>query len=229
MITMPTRELVGLLADVVAFASPDDEDTYWHRIVIRWDGERLHASAGDAVRAAHVSWGPDDEDADDDALFDVTRTSDDEPWHLALLPGDVKDIVAKFKLSAKQGAAPLNVDGNMHRLRIQRDGEARIALTSVAEARPWADEHPDVEATVRTIRDDAGRPGNSRATVEYSGAGLSDFANPKVVRQRGSVNLYFGPHSTYVTVGVHFEGALVQGQATPGDLRRPAATCGDLR
>lgn len=218
-ITMPTRELVGLLADVLTFASPEDEDTYWHRIVIRWDGERLHASAGDSIRAAHASWGPEDEDADTDTLFDVNRTSDDPPWHLALLPADVKDIVGKFKLSAKQGAAPLTIDGNLHRLRIQRNGESRIALTSVAEARPWSDEHPDIEATISTIRDRSGGDRNSRANVEYSGAWLSDFANPKVVRQRGVINLYFGPQSTYITVGGHFEGALIQGQGIPGDLR----------
>ena len=102
---------------------------------------------------------------------------------------------------------------------MQRDGDTRIALTSVAEARPWSDEYPDIRATISTVRDRSGGERNTRANVAFTGAWLSDFANPKVVRQRGEINLHFGPQSTYVTVGSHFEGAIVQGQGVPGDLR----------
>lgn len=213
---MPTREFVGLLADVHPFASPDDEDTYWYRVVLEWDGERLHASAGDSVRCAHVSWGPDDEDGDQEALFDADRELDGSPWQISLLPGDVKELATKFKLGVKEGSAPLTVDGNPHRLRVQRNGDNRIALTSVAEARPWDDAHPNIQDTIRTVRNDSGGPGNSRASVAYTGAFLSDFANPKVVRQRGLVSLYFGPKSTYLTVGTHFEGAVIQDSGVQG-------------
>ena len=215
---MPTREFVGLLADVHPFASPDDEDTYWHRIVVEWDGERLHASAGDSVRCAHVSWGPDDEDADADTLFEADRDLDPEPWRLALSPADVKEMFTKFKLSPKQGAAPLTVDGNIGRLRVQRNGDNRIALTSVAESLPWSDNHPNVRETIREIQIQAGGERNTRAHVVYTGAFLADFANPKVVRQRGLVSLYFGPTSTYLTVGSHFEGAVVQDPSSGRDL-----------
>lgn len=217
---MPTREFVGLLADVHPFASTDDEDPFWYRVVIEWDGARLHASAGDSVRCAHVSWGPDDEDdSTADTLFEADRDVDPDPWRLALSPADIKEMFTKFKLTPKQGAAPLSVSGNIGRLRVQRNGEHRIALTSVAECLPWSDDHPNVQATIREVRNNAGGPENSRATVAYTGAWLSDFANPKVVRQRGLVSLYFGPTSTYVRIGSHFEGAIIQDQAVPDGLR----------
>ena len=88
-ITMPTREFVGLLTDVLTFATPEDENTAWYRVVLEWDGERLHASAGDGVRCAHTSWGPDDEsDEDQGELFDTVRPSDDAQT-LVLPNGDI--------------------------------------------------------------------------------------------------------------------------------------------
>jgi hypothetical protein len=212
MLTLPTRELVGLLADVHPFADPDDEMPTWHRVVIRWDGERLHALAGSTFRVAWMSWGPDDGDA---PIPGLEYPTDGMPWELAILPKDAKEIATKFKVGTKDGDAPLRVTGSADKLTVERDADVvGVALRSVAMARPWDDEAPDLAALVEKIRVDS-QHRQPRTEIAYSGFALADFASPKVVRQRGPLELRFGSNSTYIKIGEHFQGAIAQATVNP--------------
>jgi hypothetical protein len=206
---MPTRELVGLLADVHPFASKDDEDTIWHKVVIRWDGTRLHAMAGDGHRMAHMSWGPDDGDQPAIPGLDPYRVAD-EPWELAILPENAKEIATKFKLSAVLGDAPVRVDGSTDVLRVDRDADiCGVALTSTALSRPWDENAPVIDEAIAGFAE-AARTSAPRDSVAYSGFALADFCNPKVVRQRGPVELKFGRAVTFIEIGQWFRGAVQQ-------------------
>ena len=214
---MPTRELVGLIADVLPFASGDDEDTTWHRVVLRWDGTRIHAMAGDGVRLAWMSWGPDDGDAPAIPGLDPYESVGDEPWELAILPENAKEIASKFKVGKKEGELPVRVTGSLDSLKVERDAEAAgVALRSVALSRPWDDNAPRIDTTISEI---AAKATGSRPVVAYSGFHLVDFVNPDRVRQRGVVELAFGPTSTYVRIGRWFRGAVTQAEV-PRDSAR---------
>lgn len=210
---LPTRELVGLIGDVHRFASADPDDTTWHGVVIRWDGERLHALAGDGSRLAWMSWGPDDGDAPTIPGLDTNGGADD-PWELTITPENAKEIVTKFKLSVTLGETPVRVTGAADSLRIERDSEiAGVALRSVALAGVGADDLPDIATMIDAVaRDAADR--DPRPVNGYDGAALADFCNPKTVRQRGAVLLRPGRVSTYIMIGDYFQGAIRQtGQA----------------
>lgn len=206
-LTLPTRELVGLLADVYPFADPDEDNPAWHRVVIRWEDNRLHALAGSSFRAAWMSWGPDDGDAPIPGLEYPTDVDD---WTMAILPKEAKEIATKFKVNAKDGDSPLRITGTPDRLTVERDSDTivGVALRSVALARPW-DDAPDIATIISAVREES-RNCPARTEVAYNGFSLADYANPKVVRQRGPVELRFGPKSTYIRIGEHFQGAIAQ-------------------
>lgn len=207
-LNLPTRELVGLLGDVYRFAAPDPDDTIWHRVILRWNETRLYAMAGDGQRLALMSWGPND--GDQPVIPGLETSLTDTAWELAIMPENAKEIVAKFKVSAKEGELPLRVDGSDDKIRIERDAEAGgVSLKSVTLARPWDDNGPNIVEMINTLSASAANSA-PRNTVAYWGAGLADYCNPKVVRQRGPVVLHFGPGSTYVEIGDHFRGAIVQ-------------------
>lgn len=216
-LTMPTRELVGLLADVHPFASKDDEDTMWHRVVLRWDGTRLHAMAGTGFRLAWMSWGPDDGDGvqptlPGNDLDSLSGTDPGGPWELAILPENAKEIATKFKVKATEGELPLRVSGSVDAVRVERDAEiGGVALRSSALARPWDDNAPRIDDMIGQV---AAQSGKALTRVGYTGPFLADFCNPKVVRQRGPLMLRFGPKSTYIEIGSHFKGAVMQDSAT---------------
>lgn len=212
---MPTREFVGLLTDVLPFASPDDEDTAWHRIVLTWDGARLHASAGNGLRMAWMSWGVDDGDQPTIPAFAYTPEGDSQ-WELAILPSDAKELATKFKVSPKEGETPLLVDGSADGITVRRHSDTgMVALTGAALSRPWDDNAPNIPDQIGKVADRASN-GQPVKVAAFSGMLLADFANPKVVRQRGDVILSFGPASAYVQIGRHFRGALINAERPNG-------------
>jgi hypothetical protein len=219
-LTLTTRELVGLIGDVLPFVSPDDEDTTWHRVILRYDGTRLHALAGDGLRLAWTSWGPDDSDSPTLPMeWDPLATVDSsgEPWELAILPENAKEIATKFKLTGKLAEAPVRVVGSSDQFRVERDCDpnGNVSLKTVALSRPWDHNAPRIDEVISDIAERA-QAGHSRAVVAYSGYALADFCDPKKVRQVGPVVLRFGPASTYLTIGRWFRGAVVQ-TAVPAD------------
>lgn len=209
-LTMPTREFVGLITDVLPFASTDDEDTAWHRVAFRWDGTRLHTMAGDGRRAATMSWGPDDGDQPELSGLGYGPSGGTEPWELAILPSEAKEIAQKFKPTKKElGEVPVRIDGSPDQLRAERDADGLVALRSVALSRPWSDSVPDIIEVIDNVEEQA-RRARPREFMAYSGMWLAPFADPRVVRQRGALTLSFGPVSTYVRIGRWFRAYLVQ-------------------
>lgn len=210
-LNMPSRELVGLLADVYPFASDDAEDTTWHRVVLRWDGSRLHACAGIPTRYAWTSWGPNDVDQPELPL-NVSADADDS-WELAITPEDAKELATKFKVAVKDGEAPLAVTGSHDAVTVRRDTDTGyVALTGSALARPWDSNAPDIPELIAGVADQA-KNAQPRKAAAYMGPWLADFGNHKVVRQRGPLLLHFGTDATYVEIGRWFRGAVVQDRA----------------
>lgn len=124
-IVIPTYDLVGILNDVIPFASTDKEITNLHCVLVEWDGEQLHAYATDRFVAAWSRWtpgddAPEDPDPDQDSLFDY-HAGDDAPWRVLLHLAVAKHITQAFKLAAGAGWQPLTVEKHVDELRIRRD------------------------------------------------------------------------------------------------------------
>lgn len=212
-LTMPTRELVGLISDVLPFASADPDDSTWHRVVLRYDGTRLHAMAGDGLRLAWMSWSRDDADQQELPMgWEPEQHLGDGTWELAILPENAKEIADKFKVGKKEGELPLKVTGSDDRVIVERDAEAGgVALRSVTLARPWDHNAPRIDEAITTAAEQT-RETVGRAQVAYSGFALADFVDPKRVRQFGPVVLTFGPTSSHIRIGRWFQGAIHQAE-----------------
>lgn len=204
MITIPSRDLCGILGDVLPFTTSDDLPRL-HSIRIHWDGTALHAQATDMYRIAWSTWSPDDPaDGDEQADLLTELGGADDPWSIVVDASDAKDVVTCFKLPAKEAAAPLTVTASSGRLTIDRDRDTgHPALTTVLDAIPadlgvW----PDVEKTLAghtTVEPVRG--------VAYTGRLLADFTTR--VRQTGPVELTFTDKITLVGIGKRFQGAIV--------------------
>lgn len=203
MITIPTGDLTGILADVVPLACPDPELPQIHSVHIEWDGKMLHAIATDRIRVGISSWHPDDEpetDAQDD-LF-TTYGGADEPWSATIPLGDAKDLVKVFKLPLKEQRVPLNielVDGRVKVVRHRDTGYS--AITTVIDGVTEA-EYPNVRALM------SGSDAiDAVKEVAFTAKWLADFAK---VRPRGPLELMFtgAEKLCHVAIGSRFVGAI---------------------
>jgi hypothetical protein len=202
-ITIPTGDLTGILADVIPFACPEDELPLLNCVRLEWDGKQLHAMSTDQFRMAISTWDPYDLPAHDsqDDLF-THWGSDDEPWSAILPLNDAKEIVKVFKLGPKETQVPLTVDPDGGRLKVARARETGYsALTAVMETPLY--EFPDLRALLAksdTLADIRG--------VAYNARFLADFGK---VRQRGPMELSFTGVTglTHVRIGERFIGAIV--------------------
>lgn len=200
MITIPTGDLTGILADVIPFALPEDDLPSLNCVRLHWDGKQLHAMATDRYRAAISTWDPYDlpvHDTQDD-LF-TSWGSGDEPWSAILPLDDAKEIVKVFKLGPKETQVPLTVDLDNGRLKVARARETGYsALTAVMTA--VLVEFPDVRALLAkadVIEEVRG--------LAYTAKFLADFAK---VRPRGPLELTFASGLTHVSIGERFVGAI---------------------
>ncbi len=202
MITIPTGDLTGVLADVVHLAHPDHELPALNAVRVEWDGRMLHALATDMIRVGISSWHPDDEpdgDAQDD-LF-TTFGGVDDPWGLSIPLDDAKDLIKVFKLPTKEQRTPLqvgHVDGRLKVLRHRDTGYS--ALTAVVDG--VGEPFPDVRGLLAGA--DRIEPVKEAA---FTAKWLADFAR---VRPRGPMELMFtGPESLcHVAIGSRFVGAI---------------------
>lgn len=213
MITIATADLVGILADCVPFASPDDELPGINSVRLDWDGKRLHAMSTDRYRVAISTWDPDDgpeHDAQDD-LF-TSWGSGDDAWSAVLQLDDAKDLIKVFKLGPKEGQTPLTVDYDVPnaRLKVARSRDTGYsALTAVMPAQLV--EFPNVRGqlakhdVVEAVRG-----------LSYQAKYLADFAK---VRQRGALEFTFTGVTglTHVAIGKRFVGAIMPVRTADGD------------
>jgi hypothetical protein len=202
-ITVPTGDLVGVLADVIPFASTDKEDAILNTVRLEWDGDMLHALATDRVRIGWSTWHPDDEpdgEAQDD-LFTKWGSGDD-PWSVVIPLGDAKDIVDAYKLPVKEQRVPLTldaVDGSVRVIRSRDTGHSAITIVVPGQLV----DYPDVPKLLGEA--DRIEPVSSLA---YGAKLLGDFSK---VRPRGPMELTFtGPTGlTHIAIGKRFIGAIM--------------------
>lgn len=202
MITIPTADLVGVISDVLPFASPDKDWPERWAVNIEWDGEQLHAFATDGYRLGWSRWEPGDVGEDEEVQDDLFTQwgSGDAPWSITLQLADATELAKVFKLPTKEWQTPLIVDYTGDRIKVRRDRDKKhSAITVVADAAGVA--FPDVRVLLAKA-DKATRV----ARMSYSAKWLADFAK---VRPRGPMQLHFTKNLTRVSIGERFTGAIV--------------------
>lgn len=202
-ITIPTCELTGILSDAIPFASADKEFPAINAVKVDWDGQMLHAQATDRYVIGWAQWHPDDGPAQDEQedLFTKWGGADD-PWSVLLPLDDAKDIASVFKLSAKEGWAPLTVeylDGRLKVIRTRDTGHS--AITQVVEGR--TEEYPDLRKLLAEANLFEPTDG-----LSYDAKRIALFAK---VRQRDAMRLTFTGETrlTHVSIGERFSGAIM--------------------
>lgn len=201
MITIPTGELTGLIADTAPFAFPEDDLPDVNVIRLEWDGDMLHATATDTMRSARSTWHPDDSDGgEQDSMFAVFGGADDR-WVIYISLDDAKEAAKVFKLPTKENRAPLTLTYDHGRLVIARNRDTgHTAHTMVLEGKvvnfPNLTRDLDDSVTATEV-----------GQVHYTGTHLAAFG---VVRQRGPLQMLFaGPgRPTRVRIGSRFVGAI---------------------
>ena len=204
MITIPTGELTGVLADCVPFVFPDEDIPDINCVRVAWDGHMLHALATDRYRIAWSQWHPDDdtpgEEIQDD-LFTQWGGADDA-WRTTVALADAKQLVSVFKLGPKEARCPLTVDYDAanDRLKVSRSRDTgHSAITVVAQGS--GAEFPDLPAMLAK-HDGA----TATRTVAYTAKFMADFAK---VRPRAPMELTFTDALTHVAIGKRFSGAIM--------------------
>lgn len=213
MITIPTGDFVGILADVIPFAGTDDEIPSINCVRLEWVGTRLDALATDRYRIAISEWEPGDPDdrAVQDDLF-TNWGSGDEPWRTTIALDDAKELVKVFKLGEKEYSVPLTVDYDRGRARLtvsRARNTGHSAITVVLETTEV--EFPDVRGHL--AKKDALLPVTS---LGFTAKLLADFGK---VRARGPLELSFSGDLglTHVRIGDRFTGAIMPVRIGGGD------------
>jgi hypothetical protein len=199
-ITIPTGDLTGVLADVVNFAHPKADVGTLNCVRLDWDGEYLHATATDRIRLGISTWHPDDEPDDDgqDDLFSNWGGADN-PWSILMPLDDAKDVISNYKLGPKEYRVPLTIDLHQGVLKVERSrdtGHSRLVM----QIQGVLDEYPNVREML--ANNDRIEPVTGQ---KYTAKFLADFAK---VRARGPLQLAFAAGLTHVTIGKRFVGAI---------------------
>lgn len=206
MITIPTGDLTGVLADCLPFVHPDDDLPMLNCVRVEWDGEMLHALATDRIRLAWSQWQAGDlapgTEAQDDLFTEWGGA--DEPWQTTIALPDAAELVKVFKLGPKEWGCPLTVDYDQarDRLTVERSRETgHSAITVVAEGS--GAEFPNLRALL--AKADVLEPVTG---LTYTAKYIADFAK---VRPRGPLELKFTGTTglTHVSIGERFVGAIV--------------------
>ncbi|WBB94237.1 hypothetical protein [Verrucosispora sp. WMMC514] len=203
MITIPTGELTGILADCIPFVFPDSDLPAINCVRVEWDGDMLHALATDRYRIAWSTWHPDD-DPDIESQDDLFTTwgSADDPWTATITLDDAKELVKVFKLPAKEQRVPLTVEFAGGQVTVRRDRDTGYTALRLDIPDQLA-EFPDV----RKLLADGDRvepvPG-----LAFNAKYLADFGK---VRQRAAMQLSFTGSKTlaHVAIGKRFTGAIM--------------------
>lgn len=205
MITIPTGDLTGVLADVVPFAFDNDVVPEINCVRIEWDGDRLHALATDRYRLGISTWEPGDEgdgEAAQDDLFTEWGGADD-PWGICIALDEAKELVKVFKLGPKEQHTPLTIDHDAERrhLKVVRGRETGHSAITVVAPDTFV-EFPNLRAMLS--KHDTLEPVTGLA---FTTKLLADFSK---VRPRGPMELRFtGETGTaLVAIGQRFVGAI---------------------
>lgn len=199
MITMSTEELVGMINDVLPFATknPDDGEAYNIRLEVR--DEEVTFSATNRVSAARVFWTPDYEihDNDEDGVYTAEYGVFEFPeFSVRLSIRDAKSIASAFKLPTKLDFAPVSISvelasvlDNLYKVKVmRRPSLAWTALTihAAADGRPLPREdgrdngEMNVHEMIRKVRPSSGADVVASARTAFKPESLVPFS--KVTR-----------------------------------------------
>ncbi|MEU7170352.1 hypothetical protein ABZ949_02525 [Micromonospora tulbaghiae] len=203
MITVPTGELTGTIADVLPFVFPDPDLPNLNCVRLEWDGHMLHALSTDRYRIAWSAWHPDDDpdiETQDD-LFTNWGGADD-PWTATITLDDAKELVKVFKLPTKEQRVPLTVDFTNGQVTVRRDRDTGYTALRLDIPDQLA-EFPDV----RKLLTDSDRV-EPIAGLAFNAKYLADFGK---VRPRAPMQLSFtgATKLTHVAIGKRFTGAIM--------------------
>lgn len=227
MITISTREFVGMLKDVSPFASTEPENS--NRVVrLEWDGETLTVSATDRARAAKETWTPDDEQYDhhaEDAYVDYNVEEGTPLFSVRLDLDDVKSIIKAFTLKGiKRQHAPITItvkeasfEENTYTVKLSRsrsDEWSPLAFHATGQGAPREGEYPelDIESLIaRTENVEAYLPG-----VAWNPEYLTAFGK---VRPLGPLEMNFTGEFQVVRFNM---GSRFLGIIQPAKVEKPA-------
>lgn len=215
MIKISTRELVGMLKDVLPFAATDT-DTLDNVVRLEWDGESLIASATDRFRMARETWTPDDEEYTEAADADVCIYEADAPlFSVRLSLPDVKSIIKAFTMQAKLNHAVVRIsvgvaslEENTYAVRFAREGSdrwSRLEFHATGYGAPREGEipEPDIAELLATFE------GRSEPTtgVAWNAGKLDAFAK---VRPLGPLKMTFTGYMkpVHFAMGSRFQGLI---------------------
>lgn len=209
-IAIPTAELVGILADVIPFASTDPSLPGLNGVYLRWRDGNLEAMATDHLRAA-VSWWDEDvaptETVEED-LFTEWGGDVTDRWGLMLDLGQVKDLVRAFKPKPKRGWAPVRITGRLDQVEVLRDNSGGMSALRMILPAVGGGKFPDVRLALGKIN-----PPKPTRHVAFSAQGLAAFAK---VRPTGPLRMHLSGDgkATRITIGPRFEGVIMAQRIT---------------
>jgi hypothetical protein len=203
-ITIPTGDFTGVLADVIPFAWPKDDFPQLNCVRLEWDGRQLHALTTDRYRLGWSTWEPGDVTAGEDLQDDLFSNwgSGDTPWTCTLALADAAELARVFKLGVKETQVPVTVDyeADRRRLTVKRAKETGHSAITIS-AEDTFGEFPDVRKWLAAADKLA-----ARREIQYNAAYLADFAK---VRPRGPLSMRHTKGLTHVSIGERFVGAIM--------------------
>jgi hypothetical protein len=217
MITIPTTELIGGLADVLPIISNPKAELAG--VGIAWDGEALHFTTYDVNSGATVRWIPGEgaegkweegEDPEED-FQDIVWGGDDAPWSTWIRIEQAKEILKLFKLPAKLWRFPVTLKCSLSgdRLTVERtDSPKGERLLSIPGDPAMLAKVPDV----RAVTDRAYERTAACEDIGFAAYRIGAFGT---VRPHGTLHMAFGAGNTPVgiTVGSRFAGFVYSARA----------------
>lgn len=203
MITIPTEDFVGILADCIPFASTEEDLVNINAIRVDWDPDRLYASATDRYRVAVSAYDPTDPpQRDTEDMMGVEWGGADDPWSVNVSLADAIHLTKVFKLPVKHGQVPLAIDYVDGRLKVGRDrntGHPAITVTVDGQMEPFPNLREELASLDVTAK---------VAEITFNAKYLADFAK---VRPRGPMVLTFTGDATpcLVQIGQRFTAAIM--------------------
>jgi hypothetical protein len=193
MITLPTGDLVGCLADVIPFAELDDELPETCCVHLRWDGQ-FHAEATDTEKFGWSSWNPRDHEGD-------SWGGADEPWSASISLADAKALTKMFKLPKARMWQPVTVEHIGRSVRIKRDKVDELPSLVMVAADNFL-EFPDLQQRLADHSTVEAVPG-----VAFNAANLAAFGK---VRPYGPMAITFTGEKSLalVNIGARFTGGI---------------------
>jgi hypothetical protein len=223
MIALPTREITGMIGDVLPFVSPDKDDLRHHCVRIESRDAHVKMLATNRTQAVRVSWTEDDVDAtpeDDDAVFAEYGPETGHPaFDVRIGVAEAKSLASAFKLPTKLGWAPVSLRvigdsyaANLYTLIVERkaSGELWPALTMRVSGVgvPIPENGDTAEVDIHQAIDMvSGKAPTPLHGVAFNPKLLGNFAK---VERHGAMRMFFTSAvdgaPVHIEMGTRFEG-----------------------